>query len=155
MAFVCISLSLCQGLGAPVGSVLVGTTEFIVRARRIRKSLGGGMRQAGIIAAAGLYALEHNVQRLHVDHENAKHFADILATSANIDVDAAAVESNIIFFDVKGRLSATEVKQVLLKEFGVLVGSYSDTRMRAVTHLDVTREHVEYAAKAIKAIADY
>jgi threonine aldolase len=146
------SLSVClsKGLGAPVGSLLLGSRDFIWRCHRYRKMLGGGMRQAGILAAAGLYALKNNVDRLAEDHENAKALALALAEEKSFTLDPARVETNIVIFDTK-RPAAELVARA--KEAGVLVNAIGPSRVRAVTHLDVDRAQIEAAAKALCAAA--
>jgi threonine aldolase len=140
-----------KGLGAPVGAVLAGSKAFIREAWRIKQQIGGAMRQAGIIAAACLYALDHHVERLAEDHANARHLAEGLAEIRGIDLDPATVETNIVWFDVRGRLSAPEVAAAL-KEQGVLIGAFGPTRMRAVTHLDVDRAGIDAALEAFRRI---
>lgn len=143
-----VSVCLSKGLGAPVGSVLAGTKEYIDRAHRFRKIFGGGMRQAGVLAAAGLYALEHNIHRLAEDHEKAKVFAEILCGSPLYDVNIDHVETNIVIFGIKrlltvGRLIADS------KSLGVLLSAGSAEKVRAVTHLDVSMEDVKKAAETL------
>jgi threonine aldolase len=140
-----------KGLGAPVGAVLAGSGDFVHEAWRVKQQIGGAMRQAGIIAAACLYALEHHVERLADDHANARYLAEGLAEIPGIDLDPAAVETNIVWFDVRERLSAAEVSAAL-KEQGVLIGAYGPTRMRAVTHLDVDRDGIATALQALRRI---
>jgi threonine aldolase len=145
-----IQFCLSKGLGAPVGSMIVGTREFIERCRSIRKMLGGGMRQAGVLAAAGLVALEKGPQRLQVDHDNAKLLAGQLASIAGIKLDAAKVQTNIIIFDVaEGGWTSGDLLKVLA-ERGVLAVPVDNTKVRMVTHLDVNREQVESAAKIVR-----
>jgi threonine aldolase len=131
-----------KGLGAPVGAVLAGSREFVQEAWRVKQQIGGAMRQAGIIAAACLYALDHHVERLADDHANARHLAEGLAQIPGIDLDPTTVETNIVWFDVTGRIGAGEVA-ASLKEQGILIGDYGQRRMRAVTHLDVDRAGVD------------
>jgi len=144
-------IDMSKGLGAPVGGVLAGSREFMADALRFKHQFGGAMRQAGIIAAAGIYALEHNVGRLAEDHANARRFARRIAQVDGVDVDADAVETNMVFFDVsRTGLGAPEVAARLLAQ-GVRIGAVSDRRMRAVTHLDVDAAGVEEAARAREA----
>jgi threonine aldolase len=147
----CDSVQFClsKGLGAPVGSVLVGSKEFIDEARIWRKRFGGGMRQAGIIAAAGLIALEESPKRLHEDHENAKRLAEGIAQIPGIAIDVAGVETNIVIFDVActGRSSADIVAD--LRERGILSIGFG-TKIRFVTHCDVSAEDI---TKSIVALA--
>ena len=144
------SVTMCfsKGLGAPIGSIIAGSGEFIARARRIRKMLGGGMRQAGIIAAAALYALDNNFDRLEEDHENARIIAQALAGIPHVEMDFEGVETNIVVFRVN---SAINVEALLgrLKERGVLLSRIGPTALRAVTHLDVSLHDAERAADII------
>lgn len=119
-----VSLCLSKGLGAPVGSVLAGSHEFIARAKRLRKSLGGGMRQAGILAAGGLFALEHQYDRLAEDHANAKVLAHGLASIPGLLVNAEEVETNVVYFSLtsKVKLDAKTLAEKLEKEKGILMG---------------------------------
>lgn len=150
----CDTVSVCfsKGLGAPIGSAVAGTQEFIEEARRLRKIFGGGMRQVGIVAAAARYALHHNVERLAEDHANARHLAERLAELPGVGLDLASVQTNIVIFDVadSGR-SAGEVSE-RLRDRGVLMVPFGPTTLRAVTHLHITREAVEQAAEAIAAV---
>lgn len=147
----CDSVQFClsKGLGAPVGSVLVGSKEFIDEARIWRKRFGGGMRQAGIIAAAGLIALEESPKRLHEDHDNARRLAEGIAQIPGIAIDVAGVETNIVIFDVActGRSSADIVAD--LRERGILSIGFG-TKIRFVTHCDVSAEDI---TKSIVALA--
>jgi threonine aldolase len=140
-----------KGLGAPVGAVLAGSRDFIHEAWRIKQQIGGAMRQAGIIAAACLYALDHHVERLAEDHANARHLAEGLAEIPGIELDPATVETNIVWFDVRARMSAVELAAAL-KERGVLIGAFGPTRMRAVTHLDVDRAGVDAALGTMRRV---
>lgn len=141
-----VMFCLSKGLGAPVGSVLVGSAEAMDYARRIRKGLGGGMRQAGILAAAGLIALEEGPQRLHEDHANARLLAHALAQSPGIDLDAESVQTNIVIFRIRRRNSAEEFVGALKKR-GVLAGSVGRDKVRFVTHRDVSRAACEEAGR--------
>jgi threonine aldolase len=145
-----ISVCLSKGLGAPVGSVIAGPAEFIAEARRYRKIFGGGMRQAGVLAAAGIYALENNVSRLKEDHVKAKSLANELSTIRGFDIDMDSVQTNIIIISLE-KLGKTpeEVLQVL-KSKGVLLTLGNYMGIRAVTHMDVSSEQVMYAAQIIK-----
>lgn len=136
-----ISICLSKGLGTPVGSLLLGSAEFIHRARRIRKLLGGGMRQAGYMAAAGLYALANNVDRLQQDHRNAKRVADALMHKDFIG-KILPVETNIIIFEVIGDYTPKEFTEKL-KEYDILCIPISPTQVRMVFHLDVTDQMVD------------
>jgi threonine aldolase len=140
-----------KGLGAPVGAVLAGSRDFVHEAWRVKQQIGGAMRQAGIIAAACLYALDHHVERLADDHANARYLAEGLAEIPGIELDPATVQTNIVWFDVRGRMSAAEVAATL-KELDVLIGAYGAARMRAVTHLDVDRDGIETALQTLRRI---
>jgi threonine aldolase len=147
-----VMFCLSKGLGAPVGSLLVGSREFIEEARIVRKMLGGGMRQAGVLAAAGLIALEEGPKRLHIDHANAKFLAQELAQIPGINIDAAKVASNILFFDVSAAgLSAHEVSKLLAAQ-GVLANATNPKVIRMVTHLDVDRAGCERAIKVLREV---
>ncbi|GGG91380.1 threonine aldolase family protein [Silvibacterium dinghuense] len=142
--FQSVMFCLSKGLCAPVGSILVGSRRFIERARSVRKMLGGGMRQAGILAAAGLIALEEMPQRLHEDHANARLLAEGLAAIPGIEIDLTAVQTNIVIFRLRG---VADVAPVLakLKQKGVLAGAAAADQIRFVTHHDISREACEHA----------
>jgi threonine aldolase len=148
------SLMFClsKGLGAPVGSMLVGSREFIQQARIVRKSLGGGMRQAGILAAAGLIALEQGPKRLHDDHANAKFVAERLAKVRGIAIDPAKVQTNILVFDIRATSMTTAEFSRRLAEKNVLANGINPELMRFVTHLDVDRAACEHAIRIIEEI---
>ena len=141
------SVSVCfsKSLGAPIGSALAGKAEFIARARRFRKMFGGGMRQAGIIAAGALYALEHHRQRLRQDHANARLLAVGLSRIDGVELDASTVETNIVIFRVASVPAARLVEE--LAKAGVLVLASGPDTIRAVTHLDVSAEQVRRAVQ--------
>jgi threonine aldolase len=136
-----VSVCLSKGLGAPVGSVLVGSNAAIARARRLRKMLGGGMRQAGILAAAGLYALEHNIERLAQDHTNARVLAQGLAKLPGLSVKRP--DTNIVFVDVEASVGPAFAAHLAQHGIGV-ISMYGSTRQRWVTHLDVDALAVEH-----------
>ncbi len=141
-----------KGLGAPVGAALAGSQTFIDTAWRYKQAFGGAMRQAGIIAAGAVYALLHNVERLAEDHANARRLAEGLAELPGITLDPRLVETNIVFFDVAGTgLSAGEWVNGLL-DHGVRMGSVGQSRVRAVTHLDVDRDGIDRALAAARAV---
>lgn len=147
-------IDLTKGLGAPVGAVLAGSAEFIEQAWVYKQRYGGAMRQAGIIAAGGLYALEHHVERLAEDHERARRLADGLATIPGIALDAAGVESNIVIFDVGGTgRSADAFAERALSSHGVRFTVIDQRTVRAVFHLDVPPDGVERALTAARAAA--
>ena len=138
-----------KALGAPVGSLLAGPAEAIARGRLYRKRLGGGMRQAGMLAAAGLVALEDTPKRLPDDHSNAKLLAEGLARIAGIQVDSAKVATNIVIFDVSGTGLASAEISARLKQRGILMNGVNERLMRAVTHYDVDRAACEQALEAV------
>lgn len=147
-----IWIALSKGLGAPMGGVLAGSADFIEEAWRWKQRIGGAMRQSGVIAAAGIYALEHNVERLAEDHAHARLFAEAIAGLPGIDLDLATVQTNIVIFDVaETGLSASEIYARLLSA-GVRLCPIGPTRIRAVTHLDVDRRGVETAARALREV---
>lgn len=151
----CDSVSVCfsKGLGAPVGSALAGTKDFVKRARRIRKLFGGGMRQAGVLAAAALYAVEHHFHRLAEDHEHAQILAQAIRSIPLLRLFPPRIETNILYADLDPRLgSATDFARALAEQ-GVLVLPVSPQRIRLVTHLDVNRAQIERAATALEQTA--
>lgn len=148
--FESVSVCFSKGLGAPVGSALAGTTEFIARARRFRKQFGGGMRQAGIIAAGALYAVEHHRERLIQDHLNARTLAERLAADPGIELPDGLPETNIVNFRVKTMPAQALVEA--MRERGVLMLPRSEDSLRAVTNLNVTSAHIEEAAEIVRAI---
>jgi threonine aldolase len=145
------TLCLSKGLGAPVGSVIAASAEFIKRARRYRKMFGGSMRQVGILAAAGIYALEHNIDRLAVDHQHAKLLAERISGAPGMRLNPQEVETNIVFIRLDPALARLDAYALMrgMREQGVLAMAQNPTTMRLVTHLDVTREQVESAGKII------
>lgn len=145
-----ISVCLSKGLGCPVGSVLLGKKDFIKKAKRIRKVFGGGMRQAGFLAAAGIYALDNHVKRLVEDHKNAKEIASVLRQKDFIGA-ILPVETNILIFEVKGKYNAASLAQKL-KENDILVIPISSNQIRIVTHLDVPEKLVSQACNVIKSL---
>lgn len=147
-----VMFCLSKGLGAPVGSMLVGSRGFIDQARKYRKALGGGMRQAGILAAAGLIALEKMPARLHEDHANAKYLAAELAKLPGLKVDAASVQTNILIVDISATgLDANEFIR-RLAEKGLLIGSVNDEIVRFVTHMDADRAACERAVEIVNSV---
>ena len=143
-----ISVCLSKGLGAPVGSVLLGSKETIKYARRLRKVFGGGMRQAGFLAAAASYALDHHVERLKIDHHHAQILADELGKLTWV-TSVMPTETNIVLFDTEGPAEAVVAK---LLEKGIKAGCTDTKRIRFVTHLDIHPEQVEYAVQVLKGI---
>jgi threonine aldolase len=146
-----ISFCLSKGLSAPVGSLLCGKKEFIAEARRQRKMVGGGMRQAGIVAAAGIVALETMVDRLADDHANAKYFAESIARIPGIELDPAHIKTNIVFFDLTNGMTASEFAKRLAAQ-GVLIGASGEKRLRAVTHDGIERKDIETVIECIKQV---
>jgi len=142
-----VMVSISKGLGCPVGSCLGFKREWRARAWEIRKRLGGGMRQSGILAAAGLYALDHNLARIGEDHANAKRFAELLSGSPT--VRPSAPESNIVMVDLLRSGDTPESVSQRLAQAGVRLAPWGPRRLRAVTHLDITRADVERAARII------
>ncbi|RME36631.1 MAG: aminotransferase class I/II-fold pyridoxal phosphate-dependent enzyme, partial [Planctomycetota bacterium] len=146
-----VSICFSKGLGAPVGSAVAGSREVIRRVHRFRKMFGGGMRQAGIIAAGALYALEHHVERLAEDHANARRLAEGIAEIDGLHIDPATVETNIVYFDVGGDRTAAALCDAL-RERGVWMLPVGPNRVRAVTHLDVSADGIERAIKALRTV---
>lgn len=143
-----VMFCLSKGLGAPVGSLLVGPAEDIARAHGLRKRLGGGMRQAGVLAAAGLIALEEMSKRLKDDHENATAFAEAIRELPGVRI-THEVQTNIVIFDVAETGMAPAQISSALKQHGTLLNGIDDTRMRAVTHFDVNRQECLRAAASL------
>jgi len=143
-----VMFCLSKGLGAPVGSMLVGSAERMARARILRKCLGGGMRQAGVLAAAGLVALEEGPKNLADDHANARLLAEALANTEGVSIDLDSVETNIVIFRLSAGTGAAELA-ARLKARGVLVGAFGKDAIRVVTHRDVSRGECIDAAEAL------
>ncbi|MEA1979956.1 MAG: GntG family PLP-dependent aldolase [candidate division Zixibacteria bacterium] len=146
-----VSVCLSKGLGAPIGSMILGTAEFIEKCRRERKIFGGGMRQAGLIAAAGLYAVKNNIPRLADDHSNAKFLANELNKLRLFEVDLTLVDTNIILADI---MDGSTAEQILdkMSEISVWAVPFGPNRLRFVTHLDVTKEDCKEAVERLKQI---
>jgi threonine aldolase len=145
-------IDLSKGLGCPVGAVLAGSHAFIKDARRLKHLFGGAMRQAGIIAAAGVYALEHHVARLAEDHVHARMLAQALAEIPQVSLDPEDVETNIVIFDVGGTGHAAKDIGERLEKEGVRVSAMGRTKLRAVTHLDISRQDVERAIDVFRRV---
>jgi threonine aldolase len=147
------SLSFClsKGLGAPVGSLLCGTRAFREQAHRFRKMLGGGMRQAGVLAAAGIFALRHNVERLAEDHANAKRLAAGLAGTPGLRIHAAGVQTNIVMASFEGDAAGLSAR---CGERGVLFHALGPHRLRFVTHLDVDATGIDRAVEVVRGESD-
>jgi threonine aldolase len=139
-SFDSISICLSKSLGCPVGSLLLGKTDLIKKARRIRKVFGGGMRQAGFLAAAGIYALQNNIERLHEDHLHTRQIADAITSKDFVQL-VLPVETNIIIFELKENITAPELV-AKLKEHSILGYAISPNRVRLVVHLDISKEMV-------------
>jgi threonine aldolase len=149
-----VSVALSKGLGCPVGSLIAGRYAGIVRARRARRMFGGAMRQSGILAAAGLYALDHNFSRLVDDHANARLLAERLAGLRGVRLDLATVESNIVIFRMEESAPDAATIVARAEEAGVRVSAFGERTVRAVTHLDVSREQCRRAADLLAAVIE-
>ena len=151
-----VGMSLSKGLGAPAGSMLAGSRDLIRRAHRYRRMAGGAMRQAGILAAAGSYALRHNIDRLADDHTNARLLAEELLRGDDIQLDAAKVQTNIVIFDLIERRGVPDAATFVerCRQRGVLLNPFGPRTVRAVTHLDVDAEECRAAARIMRAVAD-
>lgn len=148
------SVSLCfsKGLGAPIGSIIAGSTEFIQRARYYRKVFGGGMRQAGVLAAAAIYAVHHHFQRLSEDHRRARVLGEFIHHLPHVELDLQTLQTNIIIFNVqKTGLSGQQVIEKLAEK-GIKMSTFAGTKIRAVTHLHITDEDIEQTQRALKEI---
>lgn len=148
----CDSVSVCfsKGLGAPIGSALVGTRDFVTKARRVRKMLGGGMRQVGVAAAAALHALDHHVERLAEDHRNARTLAEAITDTAGLRLDPPEVETNLVWFEVDPELGTARDVFAALKQQGILVHPAGPQTLRACTHLDVSAAQALQAAETVR-----
>ena len=144
-----ISICLSKGLGTPVGSVLVGSSEFISKAHRWRKMFGGGMRQAGVLAACGIYALENHIERLQEDHQRAKYLAKVVNSIDGFNVDLDSVETNMVY--IEGDIGAKQILENLAKH-GIDVLEVGPTAVRAVVHLHITDEDIERTIQAFQSI---
>lgn len=149
-----VSVCFSKGLGAPVGSALAGTRELIAEALRARKLFGGAMRQAGIIAAGALYALENHVERLAEDHANAQLLADAVREAEGLELRPDRVDTNLVIFHVDPLLGTAAQLVARLKEQGVLVGAIAPQLIRVVTHLDVSRDDVKKACDILRRVAE-
>ncbi len=151
--FDAVTVCLSKGLGAPVGSLIAGDSELIRRAHRVRKMLGGGMRQAGMLAAAGLYALDHGKRRLHLDHENARQIGSAIKNISGLSIATRKVDSNIVIVEVDPALGTAAEFQEKCAAQGLLFGPTGPTRFRLVTHLDITGEHCDRAIAILKDVS--
>ena len=149
-----VSVALSKGLGCPVGSVLAGGRAAIARAHRARRMFGGAMRQVGILAAAGLWALDHNIDRLAEDHANARLLAERLAGLRGVEFDLATVQSNIVIFQMAEGAPDAATIVARAQEAGVLVSAFAARTVRAVSHLDVSREQCRHAANLVAAVIE-
>ena len=149
-----VSVALSKGLGCPVGSLIAGRRQDIARAVRARRMLGGAMRQSGILAAAGLWALEHNLARLAEDHANARLLAERLAGLRGVSLDLATVQSNIVIFRVAEGAPDAAAIVARAGQLGVLVSAFAARTVRAVTHLDVGREQCRQAAELLAKVIE-
>jgi threonine aldolase len=147
-----VSVCISKGLGCPVGSLVAGSREFVDRIHRFRKMVGGGMRQAGILAAAGIYALDHHVDRLKEDHESARRLALGLKEIKGTTVNPDHVETNIIIFGVAGTGMTSPAVRDAMKNEGVLMNALGNDQIRLVTHLDVTRKDIDKALEAFRKV---
>ncbi len=147
-----VSFCLSKGLGAPVGSLLVSDAARVQKLRRLRKVFGGGMRQVGILAAAGIFALEHHIDRLAEDHENAHHLATLLEDIPDVVVDVKAVETNMVMFQLPRSSKSTETLLAECRKAGVLMNAVGDRSFRVVTHLDVGREDMDAAGRIFRTV---
>ena len=154
-SFDTVWIDLSKGLGAPVGAVLAGSSEFIAEAWQWKQRIGGAMRQAGIIAAAGIYALEHQVDRMAEDHANSKRLAHGIAGAAGIDIDPDAVETNMVRFDVASLgVTSRTFGDRLLAESGIRVSTPGPTLVRLIPHLGISEADIDEAASAICKLAE-
>jgi len=147
-----ISVCLSKGLGCPAGSLVVGSKDFIKRVHRFRKMVGGAMRQAGFLAAAGIYALDHHLDRMEEDHRKARRLAEGLADIKNVSINPAEVETNILFFDVSRAEKTAQEVVAACREKGVRLHPTAKTRIRCVTHLDVSFAQIDQALSMIKGV---
>ncbi|MBX2976139.1 MAG: threonine aldolase family protein [Ignavibacteriaceae bacterium] len=145
-----VSCCLSKGLGAPVGSIIAGEKDFITEAFRMRKAWGGGMRQAGVIAAAGLYALKNNFERLSEDHEKAAILATTIAECKNVKIDLDSVQTNILIFEILSM--SVEEAQIKCKERGLILSIANKKALRAVTHLDINSDDINKAALILREV---
>ncbi len=147
-----VSICFSKGLGAPVGSALAGTADAIRRGRRLRKLFGGAMRQVGILAAAALHALENNVERLSQDHDNASLLADAFACTDGFALESGPVETNLVWVKIENSVGTAAEVAAFLRSRNILVSVLGPQVIRACTHLDVSREEIEYTAGVVRDI---
>lgn len=151
-AFDSVWIDLSKGLGCPVGAVLAGSADLITEAWRWKQRLGGAMRQAGILAAAGLHALDHHVDRLAEDHANARRFAEAVAALPGVRLDPATVETNIVFFDLEETAPDAASVAKAMEDREVVIGAMGPRTLRAVTHLDVSEQDVDVAVRTLRSV---
>jgi threonine aldolase len=149
-----VSVALSKGLGAPGGSLLAGGSDLVAQAVRYRRMFGGAMRQVGIFAAAGLYALDHNIERLAEDHANARRIGERLAQTSRIILDLDTVQTNILVFNLTSDAPDAHMVVAQARERGVLIFAFGPRTIRAVTHLDVSREQCEQAAEILAEVVE-
>ena len=149
-----VSICFSKGLGCPMGSILIGSRTDIARARRVRKLFGGALRQAGIVAASAIYAIENHVERLAIDHENARVFAEEIRQIDGLTLDPPDVQTNLVFFNVDPEIGNAAQLSAKLKARGVRINASGPQRLRACTHLDVDRERVLRAAAEVAAAVE-
>ena len=147
-----VSICFSKGLGCPMGSILVGSHALMARARKARKVFGGALRQAGIVAAAAIYALDQHVDRLAEDHANARRFAEAIAAVPGVAINPADVETNLVFFDIDPAAATAAQVSTALQERGVRINPIGPQRLRACTHLDVSADQVLYAAEVLREV---
>jgi threonine aldolase len=149
-----VSICFSKGLGAPIGSALAGTTEAIAEAQRLRKVVGGGMRQAGIVAAGALFALENHVERLAEDHAHARMLARVIDQIPGLALESGPVETNLVWITVDPALGTAREFADRLKDEGVLVSALGAQVVRACTHLDVSHDDMLRAIEAFQRVAE-
>lgn len=149
-----VSVALSKGLGAPGGTLLAGSRELVAKCVRHRRMLGGAMRQIGFFAAAGLYALDHNIERLAEDHANCRIIGERLSESTHVELDLSSVQTNILVFGLAADALDANTLVARARERGVLISAFGPRTVRAVTHLDVSREHCGQVAKILLDIID-
>ncbi len=147
-----VAICFSKGLGTPVGSAIVGSEAYIAKAHRLRKVFGGGMRQAGYLAAAAIYALENNVERLADDHANAQILAQAVQATDGLSLETGHVHTNLVWIEVDPKLGTAADVAALLRGCGVLVSALGKQVIRACTHLDVSREQIEFAADLVRTV---
>jgi threonine aldolase len=147
-----VSFCLSKALGCPAGSMVVGSKDLIGRVKRFRKMFGGGMRQIGILAAAGLYAFDHHIDRLVTDHQHAQRLARALTQLPGVAIDPDHVETNLVFCDIAGTGKSQQQIIAELKHHGVLVGPNQKTKLRLVTHLDISEQDIGRAIDVLNKV---